>query len=187
MIVSQGIATTARARALTLEKVNRKWVEWAGLPVDHPLKRVEDLLAGISQDVFWSGRLYGLEDEVWRLLFFAKADFEREGTGNISKRDLLGRLAELKALTVDDPAGGWWFTFDLDGTPFTAPDSVRGDLLGLNGDHIVWGVAGQMPIAEWEAMQPERLRRPFPPQGDGTIKTNPKNRKARKGAAKRSE
>src|SRR5687768_13508691 len=105
MIVTQGIATTARAHALTLEKANRKWVEWAALPVDHPLKRVEDLIAGISQDVFWAGRLYGLEDEVWRLLFFTKQDFIREGTGNITKRDLLGRLAELKSLTVDDPAG----------------------------------------------------------------------------------
>jgi hypothetical protein len=182
MIVTQGIATTARARALTLEKANRKWVEWAALPVDHPLKRVEDLIAGISQDVFWAGRLYDLEDEVWRLLFFTKQDFLREGTGNITKRDLLGRLAELKSLTVDDPEGGWWFTFDLSETPFTAPDSVRYDLLDAGGNRVAWGVASQVPLAEWEAMQPERLRRPFPYQGDGTIKTTPKNRKGKQRA-----
>lgn len=145
----------AKAKALTEEKVERKWAEWRALPVDHPLKRVYEAVTDISQDVFYAGFMMDLHILVWDLLFEAKHD----EPGGCTLAELEGYLSTVRSLTVEDPDGPWWFVFDLD-------DTVLG-----------YSVGRRVPLAQWEAMQPmsprppmvlrppAHLRGPFPKSG----------------------
>ena len=65
MIVTETVAAEAYTPAMTEERVLGLWDQWFALPEDSPLKRVEDLVLDLSQDVFWVGRLIDIEYRLW--------------------------------------------------------------------------------------------------------------------------
>lgn len=139
MIVSAGVATTAKAKALTEEKVERKRAEWDALSEDHSLKRLMGAFEDISQDVFWAGWLQDIHVAVWGLLGEAKHD----APAGCTMAELEARIALIRSVTVEDPEAPWWPVFDL-------ADTVLG-----------YAVGWKMPLEQWEACQPVAARPPF--------------------------
>lgn len=139
MIVTETVAAEAYAPAMTEERVLGLWDQWFALPEDSPLKRVEDLVLDLSQDVFWAGRLIDIEYRLWEFLCLPELDLRRRDAGTLTPKEMRALLSELRALTIgaEEP---WWFAFDLDRTP-----------LGSS-------VARQVPLAVWMDRHPEGLR-----------------------------
>lgn len=142
MIVSESVAAEAYTPAMTEERVLGLWEEWHALPGDHPLKRVEDLVLDLSQDVFWAGRLMEIEYRLWEFVCMPELELRRQDAGTITPKELGARLSELCALTLGAPEP-FWFAYDLD----------RRTRLGGS-------VARTVPLGTWLARLPEGMRTP---------------------------
>lgn len=135
MIVSHDVAALAYTPLLSEERVEREQKAWQALAEDHPLKRVEDLVLGLSQDVHWAGLLVDIEHVLWRLVSLPAAELRREDSGAITMKQMQAHVAELRSLTVE-ATEPWWFAYDLDRTPFG------------------YSVARQMPLDVWVSRLP---------------------------------
>lgn len=143
MIVTQDVAASAYTPVMTEEQVERAWEAWNALPESDVLKRVEDLVHGLSQDVFWAGLLNNIDTVLWRLVNLSPQDLKNEDSGAITVKQMQAQVVELRSLTVE-AVEPWWFAYDLDGTPFG------------------YSVARQVPLETWVARLPNRAQRgPF--------------------------
>lgn len=144
MIVTESVAAEAYTPAMTEERVLGLWEEWHALPGDHPLKRVEDLVLDLSQDVFWAGRLMEIEYRLWEFVCMSELELRRQDAGTITSKELGARLSELCALALGAPEP-FWFDYRLGRTP-------------LGGS-----VARTVPLETWLARLPEGM--PIPVAG----------------------
>lgn len=142
MIVSETVAAEAYLPSFTEDDLALLSAEWDALAEDHPLKRVEDLVLDLSQDVFWAGLLSDIEYRLWAFMCMPEAEMRREGLfGTLTAKELRTRLVELRDLTLG-AAEPWWFAYGLDKTP------------------LGYSVARQVPLETWLARLPEGMPTP---------------------------
>ena len=106
---------------------------------DSPEKRVEFILAELSEEILWAGWHVSIEFHAWWWVNEGFSDFDLDSPrGQIAPDVRLAMLEELKTLTVD---AGWW--------PHYPGESLNGY---------------KMPLDEWKAYVDagtERLRAAF--------------------------
>lgn len=138
MIVDQATAGRAFAHHFSDFDIEALYESWRARPVDDPLREVWLLIGEISEGVFWAGHIQDADVCIYDLLLTDPRTWP-EGRDTLAEN--ISNVARLRALTLDDPAGAWWFSEDLTHTSL-------GSL-----------TARQVPLAEWETLYVRRKAR----------------------------